>query len=205
MQEIWKTIHDFPCYEISNNSFVRVKIAQKHKSMQGKILQFRLGGNKKQYRRVGLARNGKQIDKYVHRLVLQAFVGDAPQGKPQAAHLDGNPFNNHISNLKWVDNKENQSHRIIHGTDGRGEKNSSSKINKKQAIEIIKRYSKGESSISIAKEYIISQGNVLGIATGRFWKHIGEKELIEKCKIIAKTNRGNAINEKRKTDKAIRN
>jgi HNH endonuclease/NUMOD1 domain/NUMOD4 motif len=45
----------------------------------------------------------------VHVLVLKLFEGDYPEDmiNPQVHHIDSNPSNNHISNLKWVTSKEN--------------------------------------------------------------------------------------------------
>ena len=37
---------------------------------------------------------------YIHRLVLETFVGPCPP-KMQCRHLDGNPLNNKLNNLKW--------------------------------------------------------------------------------------------------------
>lgn len=42
-------------------------------------------------------------------------MGPCPEGH-QAAHLDGNKLNNHISNLAWVTPKENIRHNIVAGT-----------------------------------------------------------------------------------------
>jgi HNH endonuclease len=51
----------------------------------------------------------------VHRLVLEAFVGKAPQGM-QCAHADGNRANNALGNLRWVTRKENEADKLRHGT-----------------------------------------------------------------------------------------
>ena len=68
----------------------------------------------KQYEALGLYVNGKQKNYYVHRLVAEAFIPN-PENKPQVNHKDGNPKNNHVSNLEWVTAKENIAHAYKKG------------------------------------------------------------------------------------------
>lgn len=52
---------------------------------------------------------GRSKVAYNHRLVALTFL-DNPDNKPQVNHKDGNKTNNHVSNLEWVTNQENQDH-----------------------------------------------------------------------------------------------
>lgn len=58
---------------------------------------------------------GRRWQRFVHRLVLEAFVGPCPEGM-ECRHLDGNPANNKLDNLKWGTRKENQDDSKRHGT-----------------------------------------------------------------------------------------
>lgn len=56
---------------------------------------------------------GKQ--QYVHRLVFITHVGPLLDGLV-ISHIDGNPSNNHVSNLEQVTQKENCARKKSHGT-----------------------------------------------------------------------------------------
>ena len=63
---------------------------------------------KNKYLRVYLrdARDRKRKDRFIHRLVAQAFIPN-PLNKKVVHHKDGNRQNNRTDNLKWVSYKEN--------------------------------------------------------------------------------------------------
>lgn len=52
----------------------------------------------------------------VHQLVCRKFHGERPSPDHEVRHLDGNPMNNHASNLAWGTRSENAIDRIKHGT-----------------------------------------------------------------------------------------
>lgn len=63
-----------------------------------------------EYYRVPLT-NKEHIKKYylVHRLVAQAFL-ENPNNLPEVNHINGNKFDNSISNLEWCNRQYNIKH-----------------------------------------------------------------------------------------------
>lgn len=61
--------------------------------------------------------NGKRTHKYVHRLVANAFIPNYKR-YPEVCHIDGDPNNNSVSNLRWgthVDNMNDaRKHKTFH-------------------------------------------------------------------------------------------
>src|SRR4051794_35697091 len=49
---------------------------------------------------VNLHRECTKTPRYIHHLVLDAFVGPRPPGLI-CCHWDGDPANNHLENLRW--------------------------------------------------------------------------------------------------------
>lgn len=60
--------------------------------------------------------DGSRKGWFVHRLVLLAFEGECPEGM-ETRHLDGDPRNNELSNLRYGTHSENMYDKVEHGTD----------------------------------------------------------------------------------------
>lgn len=106
MQENWKDVIGYEgIYRISDYGNV---FSVKY----DKVLKPNLCGGSTKYYNVTL-RNKKDTKRVRnHRLVAEHFI-ENPLNREQVNHIDGNPLNNHVSNLEWVSNRENQSHRFL--------------------------------------------------------------------------------------------
>ncbi len=90
--EEWKTILEFPNYQVSNYGRVAnrntLRILRQTKSPTTGLWW------------VGLMKNCVQYKRSVHRLVATTFLHEAP-AEAVPVHWDGNLDNNHVSNLEW--------------------------------------------------------------------------------------------------------
>ena len=68
----------------------------------------------KGYLQVGLHKDGKRQQMKIHRLVGNAYI-ENPDNKPCIDHIDRNPQNNNIENLRWVTTSENNRNRSAYG------------------------------------------------------------------------------------------
>jgi hypothetical protein len=68
------------------------------------------------HRGVKLRRDGVARSRYVHHLVLEAFVGPCPPGMV-ACHWNDVPDDNRLSNLRWATKSENRLDCVRNGGD----------------------------------------------------------------------------------------
>lgn len=102
-----------------------------------------------------------------HKLVMEAFVSIRPQGM-ECCHNDGNPQNNHLSNLRWDTPKSNQADRVKHGTTNRGEQCGKAKLTLEQ-VKFIRQDTRLQRII--AAEYGVKQNTISRIKSGTRWTH----------------------------------
>lgn len=96
----WKTIINFPNYEISHKGKLK-------NVTSGKIIK----GSKNQegYIRVTLTNDLIKRSFYLHRLVAYCFC-DNPNNLPEVHHLNNIRHDNRSCNLKWVTHEENMKY-----------------------------------------------------------------------------------------------
>ena len=109
--EEWRPVANFPWYLVSSEG--RVK---------GPRRVLKPAVTDDNYHKVKLYReDGLPCHRFVHHLVLEAFIGPRPDGL-QCRHLNGDSATNRLANLTWGSPEENSADRTRHGTDNRGER-----------------------------------------------------------------------------------
>ena len=57
---------------------------------------------------------GGYADRFVHRLVIEAWVGPQPARGYVVRHLNGDPTDNRVENLAWGSARDNSADRLLH-------------------------------------------------------------------------------------------
>ena len=101
--EEWVIIQEYPNYCIST-------LGNVENMTTGNIMIPQL--NNKGYFYVQLSKNNKTKKLQIHRLLALAFIKN-PQEKDCVDHIDGNPKNNNINDLRWATRMENSRNQKL--------------------------------------------------------------------------------------------
>lgn len=174
--EEWRQIPGFPDYSVSSFGRIRRDTPPTRKNGRckpGMIMKAESG--QWGHQRIRLTKNGQCFRLLVHRLVAMAF--DLPRRGDQTvvAHNDGNPLNNHISNLRWATVKENMSDKERHGTVQRGERGGMNKrtgLKETDVLEIRRLRDEGVPYSAITERFGVNKVTACAIYKRRIWKHV---------------------------------
>lgn len=110
---------------------------------------------------------------YVHRLVLRAFRGDAPEDCV-ASHLNGDGCDNRLTNLAWESQSTNLLRKNDHGTmlHQQGTANGRAKLTEADVQEIHIRGAAGEAKRALARRYGVNDRVIRRILNGELWRHV---------------------------------
>ena len=134
--ENWQKIESFESYEVSDLGNVR--------SLKfGKIKSIRFYRTKRGYLMAQLSMQNKVKKLAVHRLVAEAFIPN-PLSLPHVNHLNGDTEDNRVSNLEWVNRRENVAHGF----------NKKATTSKYTGVSFTANRNKWRAQISIDKKYV---------------------------------------------------
>ena len=163
-REVWEKIPGIDGYEVSNMGRVRsleraiVRSNGRRQTIRARIL--RPAKDEWGYPMVGLHRKTYKV----HRLVAMAFMPEKLAGQ-EIRHLDGNPENNHLSNLAYGTHSENVMDMYAY----RGCIRSGQKLTEQIASEIKRELAAGRMGREIAKLYGVSEQTICDIKHGRIY------------------------------------
>ena len=155
----------FPFYEVSEYGDLRLLVGRSNRPagtiLKGSVKPF----GHREYR---IWINGKAVHVSAHREVLFAFVGPPPTSSHQCAHWDGNPLNNHYSNLRWATAAENAADKVRHGR----HRNGAREFTEEQVLEIRDMRDNGKSYREILDVHPMSKSNLSAIINRKTWAYI---------------------------------
>jgi len=193
VEEIWKDISNYEGkYEVSNLGRVR----SLSYNGTGEIKFLKQSTNKRGYKRVGLCKNGKMKNCYVHRLVAITFIPN-PNNHKEVNHKDENPANNNVNNLEWCTSEYNNNYGTRNKRAGESKKGKSfSEEHKKKLSESHKgKHRSEETKKKISK-------SLRGENSPFYGKHLSE----EHKKKMSESHKGKTLSEehKKKISKSLK-
>lgn len=169
----WRSLDWLPGYEISECGDVR-RTQSKRNYKAGRLLKGQV--TRKGYVRFYFPWPGKHGRQFsAHRLVCEAFNGPAPSAEhTHVAHNDGNPRNNHFSNLRWATPQENEADRQVHGTRPIGERNHRAKLTEEAVRQIRSEYRGQRQQLEdFAVRYGVCVATIKHCLYGLSWRGVG--------------------------------
>lgn len=107
----------------------------------------------------------------VHALVLEAFVGPAPDGMECRHFPDRDPTNNRLENLSWGTRLENVHDKVSQGTQPRGSKVYNAKLDA-DAVRRIRINAEKLLQREWGKIYGVDQSIISEIISRKRWAHV---------------------------------
>ncbi len=105
-QECWRVLPSNRNYLVSDHGRV-MRIAPGKGTEPGRVLK--PGKTKDGYLKVELFNDGRLCSRYVHRLVVEAFMGAIPAGL-DVNHIFGQKTDNRLEHLRVVTHADNTKH-----------------------------------------------------------------------------------------------
>jgi hypothetical protein len=162
----WRECPGNPGYRVSNDGRVETDL------VIGGRPQPRRSGNWRQKKQMTHRSGHKYVclrggsSRFVHTLVLEAFVGPCPDGM-ECLHGDDNPANNRMDNLRWGTRRENIADAMKRNRTPSGERHWNCSISQSTLSEIFAKKRDGLRVFEIARELGLKPQTVSKIINGK--------------------------------------
>lgn len=128
--------------------------------------------HKRGHRFVGITYDdGTRRTRYLHHLILEAFVGPCPPGM-ERRHLDGDPADNRPDNLAWGARLENVRDQQRHGVRVRGERVHGAKLTEDDVRAIRRLHAEGKGYSELGRMFGVYHHTVRMLVLRETWKHV---------------------------------
>lgn len=174
----WSLIEGFPGYCVgSDGSVWSCRKRRKRSSAGGFVWVVGDGWRRMKlsqragYPVVEICNNKTRRRVYVHRLILESFVGPCPDGM-ESCHNDSKRDNCTLENLRWDTRAANIQDMRDANNVKRGESSNLSRLTEKEVLAIRELSRRGFTSVRIARWYGIHKVTARNIIRRRAWTHI---------------------------------
>lgn len=158
--EVWRAVVGYEgLYEVSNHGKVR----------NASRRELSTPADGRGYAKVNLSKNKRKLQKSVHSLVAEAFLGPRPPGY-DINHKNGIKTDNRVENLEYVTRQQNLRHAIAMGITPTGSRRRDAKLSSDDVREVRDRLSRGETHKSIAARFGVCREVVGLIYRGKTYK-----------------------------------
>lgn len=173
-EETWKAAPGYEgLYEVSDLGRVRRLIYVNKQTCrrydEPRIIK--LSNNHPWYLTVTLSKSSKHRTFRVHSLVLLTFVGPRP-AKEHGCHINGQPHDNRLANLRWAPQTQNEADKVRHGTVPYGTKSGTAKLSDAIVADMKRRMAAGVKDRVLAEEAGVEVSTVRLIRWGKTWRHV---------------------------------
>lgn len=172
----YRDIPGYPGYRVGDDGSVWTCLLKISRGNGGGTRQ--VPGEKWRRLKPWLHRSGRLVvhlrgrKKYVHHLVLEAFVGPCPPGMEACHFPDSDATNNRLCNLRWATHSSNEGDKLFHGTHNRGERDGQAKLNEEQVRGLRSDYAAGMTYSELERKYGISRAQARRIVSRQRWAHL---------------------------------
>jgi hypothetical protein len=170
MDNDFRPIEGYPGYRLRRNGEVQSRWSRTvHKTLTETWLPLKLV-HCGRYLTVNLSDGTRKRHRYIHRLVLEAFVGAYPEGMVCCLN-DGDPANNCLVNLRWDTYLANEHDKHRHGTWLMGSQ-INAELDEGQVSEIRKLRGEGMTFAKLAALFGVSRQSIMAIVDRKTWRHV---------------------------------